>query len=89
MTCFYCTGVVAEANAQDGEKLPIVPKDMGATELFPQSIKHNCNGRFLVVCGDGEYVIYTAQALRTKAFGAALDFAWSGQLKVVCIQTDL
>eukprot|EP00953_Heterococcus_sp_UTEX-ZZ885_P008236 4944-Heterococcus_DN1.PRE.1 len=94
-------GLAAESNAQDGEKLPIVPKDLGATELFPQSLKHNCNGRFLVVCGDGEYVIYTAQgayttkhhttaqhyctitnnhtltALRNKAFGAALDFAWS------------
>ena len=54
-------GLAAESNAQDGEKLPVLPKDLGATELFPQSLKHNCNGRFLVVCGDGEYVIYTAQ----------------------------
>jgi coatomer subunit beta' len=50
---------------------------MGSCEIFPQTIKHNCNGRFLVVCGDGEYIIYTSQALRNKAFGQALDFAWS------------
>jgi coatomer subunit beta' len=62
----------------DGERLAIVPRDMGACELFPQMLKHNCNGRFISVCGDGEFIIYTAQALRNKAFGQALDFVWSG-----------
>eukprot|EP00617_Octactis_speculum_P022210 CAMPEP_0185743254 /NCGR_PEP_ID=MMETSP1174-20130828/926_1 /TAXON_ID=35687 /ORGANISM="Dictyocha speculum, Strain CCMP1381" /LENGTH=988 /DNA_ID=CAMNT_0028415799 /DNA_START=33 /DNA_END=2999 /DNA_ORIENTATION=+ len=62
----------------DGERLPLSPKDLGSTEIFPQCIKHNCNGRFIVVCGDGEYIIYTSQALRNKSFGSALDFVWSG-----------
>lgn len=37
-----------------------------------------CHGvvRFVVVCGDGEYIIYTAMALRNKAFGPALEFVW-------------
>ncbi len=64
--------------AGDGEELSIIPKDLGNTELFPQKIKHNCNGRFLVVCGDGEYVIYTSQALRNKSFGSGREFVWSG-----------
>lgn len=62
----------------DGERLPIIPRDLGSCELFPQKLKHNCNGRFVAVCGDGEFIIYTAQALRNKAFGQALDFVWSG-----------
>lgn len=62
---------------QDGERLPVVPRDLGSCELYPQSIKHNCNGRFIAVCGDGEFIIYTAQALRNKAFGQAIDFVWS------------
>lgn len=62
----------------DGERLPLTAKDLGSTEIFPQMIKHNCNGRFIVVCGDGEYIIYTSQQLRNKAFGSALDFVWSG-----------
>jgi coatomer subunit beta' len=62
----------------DGERLPVVPRDLGSCELFPQSLRHNCNGRFVAVCGDGEFIIYTAQALRNKAFGQALDFVWSG-----------
>lgn len=38
--------------------------------LLPtQSLKHNSNGRFVTVCGDGEYVIYTALAWRNKSFG--------------------
>lgn len=61
----------------DGERLPVVPRDLGACELYPQSIRHNCNGRFIAVCGDGEFIIYTAQALRNKAFGQAIDFVWS------------
>lgn len=61
----------------DGDRLPVVPRDLGACELYPQSIKHNCNGRFIAVCGDGEFIIYTAQALRNKAFGQAIDFVWS------------
>ncbi|CDJ57778.1 coatomer protein complex subunit beta, putative [Eimeria maxima] len=31
-------------------------------DIFPQSISHHPNGRFIAVVGDGEYVIYTAQA---------------------------
>lgn len=62
----------------DGERLSIVPRDLGSCELYPQMLKHNCNGRFVAVCGDGEFIIYTAQALRNKAFGQALDFVWSG-----------
>ena len=31
----------------------------------------------MAVCGDGEYVIYTAQRLRNKSFGSGLDFVWA------------
>lgn len=47
------------------------------TVLCFQSLKHNPNGRFVVVCGDGEYIIYTALAWRNRSFGSALEFAWS------------
>ena len=30
-----------------------------------------------MVCGDGEYIIYTAMALRNKAFGSAQEFVWA------------
>lgn len=62
---------------QDGERLPLAVKDMGACKIYPQTIQHNPNGRFLVVCGDGEYIIYTSVALRNKAFGQASEFVWA------------
>jgi coatomer subunit beta' len=31
----------------------------------------------VVVCGDGEYIIYTAMALRNKAFGSGQEFVWA------------
>jgi len=63
----------------DGERVPINARDLGACEVYPQSMQHNCNGSFVVICGDGEYIIYTSQALRNKSFGSALDFVWSAQ----------
>lgn len=62
---------------QDGERLPLSVKDMGASEIFPQKVIHAPNGRLFAVVGDGEYVVYTAQALRNKAFGQASEFQWS------------
>ncbi|KYQ88624.1 WD40 repeat-containing protein [Tieghemostelium lacteum] len=67
-----------EREIQDGEKLTgIATKDLGNCEVFPQRLQHNNNGTFVTVCGDGEFIIYTARAWRNKAFGSALEFVWS------------
>ncbi|KAG2609344.1 hypothetical protein PVAP13_4KG030400 [Panicum virgatum] len=63
----------------DGERLPLAVKELGSCDLYPQSLKHNPNGRFVVVCGDGEYIIYTALAWRNRSFGSALEFVWSSE----------
>lgn len=62
---------------KDGETLPIQQKDLGTIEIYPQTLSHSPNGRYAAVCGDGEYLVYTALAWRSKAFGKALDFAWN------------
>lgn len=62
----------------DGERLALVSKELDVCEIYPQSLAHNSNGRFAVVTGDGEYIIYTALAWRKKSFGNALDFVWAG-----------
>lgn len=64
-------------DAVDGERLNLPVKDLGSCEVYPQTLQHNPNGRFVVVCGDGEYIIYTALAWRNKSFGQALDVVWS------------
>lgn len=69
--------VGADFEVTDGERLPLAVKELGSCDLYPQSLKHNPNGRFVVVCGDGEFIIYTALAWRNRSFGTALDFAWS------------
>ncbi|KNA15992.1 hypothetical protein SOVF_093220 [Spinacia oleracea] len=63
----------------DGERLPLAVKELGSCDLYPQFLKHNPNGRFVVVCGDGEYIIYTAVAWRNRSFGSALEFVWSSE----------
>jgi coatomer subunit beta' len=69
--------VLGAVEVKDGERLPVAVKDMGSCEIYPQNISHNPNGRFVAVCGDGEYIIYTAMALRNKSFGSAQQFVWA------------
>ncbi|KAJ7569395.1 hypothetical protein O6H91_01G111000 [Diphasiastrum complanatum] len=71
--------VGADFEVTDGERLPLAVKELGSCDLYPQSLKHNPNGRFVVVCGDGEYIIYTALAWRNRSFGSALEFVWSNE----------
>lgn len=68
-----------DVTAKDGEPLTLPSKDLGSCEIYPQSLLHSPNGRFVSVCGDGEYIIYTALAWRNKAFGQALDFVWGSR----------
>ncbi|CAG8718134.1 1745_t:CDS:10, partial [Funneliformis mosseae] len=64
-------------NIKDGDRLPLPIKDLGSCEVYPQTLQHSPNGRFVVVCGDGEYIIYTALAWRNKGFGNGLEFVWA------------
>ena len=68
-----------DASLKDAETLSLPAKDLGNCEIYPQTLSHSPNGRFVSVCGDGEYIIYTALAWRNKAFGSALDFAWGSK----------
>lgn len=61
----------------DGQRLALAPREMGSTEVYAQLLQHSPNGRFVTVCGDGEYIIYTALAWRNKAFGQGTGFAWA------------
>ena len=77
MQCNLKTIGGADEDIVDGERLQLSMKDMGSCEVYPQTVQHNPNGRFVVVCGDGEYIIYTAMALRNKSFGSAQEFVWA------------
>lgn len=50
----------ADFDMADGERLPLPVKDLGSCDLYPQSLQHNMNGRFVVVCGDGAFFARSA-----------------------------
>lgn len=68
-----------DASLKDNDPITLPTKDLGTCELYPQTLLHSPNGRFVSVCGDGEFIIYTALAWRNKAFGSALDFCWGSK----------
>lgn len=69
----------SDATAKDGTPISLPTKELGSCEIYPQTLSHSPNGRFVAVCGDGEYIIYTAVAWRNQAFGSALDFVWGSK----------
>lgn len=68
-----------DTTIKDNVPLTLSSKELGTCEVYPQTLIHSPNGRFVAVCGDGEYIIYTALAWRNKAFGSALDFVWASK----------
>ncbi|KAH3681923.1 hypothetical protein WICPIJ_007119, partial [Wickerhamomyces pijperi] len=73
----FSSVIKGSEDAEDGEPLPLPSKDLGSVEVFPTSLRHSPNGRFVTVVGDGEYIVYTALAWRSKSYGSASDFAWA------------
>jgi coatomer subunit beta' len=67
----------SDATNEDGEVLSLTQKEFGSVEVFPNSLVHSPNGRFVSVTGDDEYIIYTSLAWRNKMYGKALDFVWA------------
>lgn len=78
----------SESELIDGERVRLTTRELGTTEVFPQLLEHSPNGRFVTVCGDGEYTIFTALAWRNKAFGAALGFAWAADSNTYAIREN-
>lgn len=77
---------VADDIVQDGQRLAVQPRELGTTDMLPQSLQHSPNGRFVTAVGDGEYIIYTALAWRNKAFGTGTSFAWASDSSTYAVQ---
>ncbi|ORM39768.1 Coatomer subunit beta'-1 [Babesia sp. Xinjiang] len=60
-----------------GKPLSLDFRNIGHCEFFPQYLSHHPNGRYICLCGESEYVIYTAQGMRSKTFGKAAQVVWS------------
>lgn len=77
---------VADDVVTDGQRLAIQPRELGTTDMLPQSLQHSPNGRFVTAVGDGEYIIYTSLAWRNKAFGSGTSFAWASDSNTYAVQ---
>jgi coatomer subunit beta' len=75
-------------DVKDGSRIALSAKEMGSSEIYPQTLAHSPNGRFVTATGDGEYIIYTALRLNNKAFGPALDFVWASNSNEYAIREN-
>ncbi|CAO3613410.1 unnamed protein product [Cunninghamella blakesleeana] len=83
LTANVKTGI--DDNIKNGERLALPIKELGSCEVYPQTLQHSPNGRFVVVCGDGEYIIYTALAWRNKSFGSGIGFVWADDSNIYAV----
>jgi coatomer subunit beta' len=61
----------------DGAELSLAWKEALASEVPPIELLYSPNGRFIVTLSDGDWNIYTALGLRSRAYGQGLRFAWA------------
>lgn len=78
-----------DPSTKDNDPINLQTKDLGQCEVYPQTLQHSPNGRFVAVSGDGEYIIYTALAWRQKGFGSALDLYVSAVFSFPFARTGL
>ncbi|KAI6183635.1 Coatomer subunit beta' [Aphelenchoides bicaudatus] len=77
------------AEARDGERLALTVENMGACEIYPQTLQYSSDGRYVVACGDGRYIVYQNIAeLHKKAQGIGLEFVWSKDPNIYAIRTS-
>lgn len=43
-----------DTSVKDNVPITLPTKDLGTCEIYPQTLLHSPNGRFVAVCGDGE-----------------------------------
>lgn len=94
------TDDAVDESVPDGQKLSIPSRELGNTEVYAQTLQHSPNGRYVVpslihrltgarfvtVCGDGEYIIYTALTWRNKSFGSGVGFAWASDSNTYAVR---
>lgn len=73
------SGIIQNLQLDQERIIDISYKDLGRSEIFPQSLAYNNNGRFMLLYGDGEYSISTTRVLRSKCYGNAIEAVWSAE----------
>ena len=68
---------IGDVETPEDLRIPFSTREIGSTEIYATSLQHSPNGRCITVVGDGEYIIYTAQAWGNRAFGTGSSFALS------------
>lgn len=60
----------------EGQIVDMTVKDISTSEIYPSSIQYSTNNRYVALCGDNEYSLYSALAWRAKSFGPGRQFVW-------------
>ena len=62
---------------KDGEIISIPPKQLGSTDVYPNTISYSNNGRYFSILSDKEFVISTSGVYRSSCVGQCSDLSWN------------
>ncbi|CAB04024.1 COPA/B second beta-propeller domain-containing protein [Caenorhabditis elegans] len=87
----YLRSLFEQKEANDGERLTLSVKNLGSSEISPQTLAHSSNGHFFMACGDGKYIVYTykqydAIALKIRHYGQGLEFVWAAHPNMFAVR---
>ena len=78
--------VLSKNAAEDGITLKLSISDLGVCDFNAQTILHNSDGRYMAICSEHEYAIYSTTLEKTYAFGPAQEFIWSHDSSMYAIR---
>lgn len=60
----------------DGSEITLPLKEGITSDQTPVHLHHSPNGRYITVCGENEWTIYTTLGFRSRAYGNGISFIW-------------
>ena len=64
-------------DTKDGEIITIPPKQLGASEVFPNKLNYSPNGRYFSILSDQEFIVSTSGVYRASCVGNCSDISWN------------
>ena len=67
--------------SEDGTPVPLYAHRTEGCLMYPQSLSFSPNNQSVALCGNGQYSIRSAAALKETSYGRAADFVWGANTK--------
>jgi coatomer subunit beta' len=73
----YNLKAIPKDELKDESPISLQKKELGLSDVYPLSVKHNPNGLHFMITDQNEFIIYKSQTFNNIAFGTGSHFVWA------------